>query len=64
LPGGCVPFHRRAETPVEVGFARGDHAEFERAAAFLALAHRFALDTGRSTILRCLVVERRGQVTD
>src|SRR5271163_2321074 len=42
LPGGCVPFHRRAEARVEVGFARGDHAEFERAAAFLALAHRIA----------------------
>src|SRR5215831_11160791 len=40
LAGRGVPFHRRAEARVEVGLAGGDDAEFERAAAALALAHR------------------------
>ena len=43
MAGGGVPLHRRAEARVEIGFARGDYAEFEGAAAFLALAHRIIL---------------------
>ena len=40
MSGGSVPFHRRAKARVEIGLAGGDHAEFEGAAAALALAHR------------------------
>ena len=36
LAGCGVPFHRRAETRVEVGFAGGDDAEFKGAAAAFA----------------------------
>src|ERR1700694_432802 len=44
LAGGGVPFHRRAETRVEIGLAGGEHAEFEGAAAFAALDDRTALE--------------------
>src|SRR5580704_2299053 len=42
LAGGGVPFHRRAVARVEVGLARREHAEFERAAAADALQYRAA----------------------
>src|SRR5208282_1693442 len=40
LAGRCVPLHRRAEARVEIGLAGGDDAEFQRAAAALALEYR------------------------
>src|SRR5437764_1077551 len=46
LAGRRVPFHRRAETRVEIGLAGCEHAELERAAAFPAIddRHRLALE--------------------
>ena len=44
LPGRGVPFHRRPEARVEIGLARRQHAEFERAAALLALDDRAVLE--------------------
>src|SRR5437773_1341840 len=44
LAGGGVPFHRRAEARVEIRFARGEHAEFEGAAAFQPFEHRPVLE--------------------
>src|SRR5215472_8173361 len=39
LAGCGVPFHRRAETRVEVGFAGRDHTKFKGAAAAFARPH-------------------------
>src|SRR6266581_3765926 len=39
LAGGGVPLHCRAEARVEIRLARGEHAEFERAAAFEPFEH-------------------------
>jgi hypothetical protein len=58
LPSGCILLHRRAEARVEVGFARGDHTEFERAAVFLALAHGIArekLGEASAVVMRAAV---------
>src|SRR6185436_12336817 len=43
LPGGGIPFHRRAEARVEVALAGGDDAEFQRAAAALTRLHGIIL---------------------
>src|SRR5437899_8854625 len=43
LASGSIPFHRRAETRIEVGLCRREHAEFEGAAAFQAFEHRLVL---------------------
>src|SRR3954453_16933269 len=43
LPGRGVPLHRRPETRIEISLARRQHAEFQRAAALLALDHRAVL---------------------
>src|SRR5581483_9346580 len=44
LAGRGVPFHRRAEARIEVGLARCQHAEFERAAAADPFEDRAALE--------------------
>src|SRR5260370_41768666 len=44
LAGGGVPFHRRAETRVEIRVARRDHAEFKGAAADMPFKYRPILE--------------------
>src|SRR5436305_10939740 len=44
LTGAGVPFHRRAETRVEIRLSRGEDAEFERAAADMPFEDRLVLE--------------------